>query len=153
MFMDQGSSPCDTAEAHQFDFWLGEWDITWGMTGKGKNSVRKILGGCAIEETFDGTETIPLIGRSLTVFSAQFARWNQTWVDNQGSYLMFIGEWDEDDQRMVLERDDLIAGKHIKQRMVWHHITPVSLDWSWEKSEDGGITWAAEWEIHYQRTG
>lgn len=144
-------NPCSGPEAGQFDFWLGEWDLTWGEDGRGCNAITRVLGGCVIEENFDGTPAIPLIGRSLSVFSPHYARWHQTWVDNQGSYLDFIGEWDEDDQRMVLERDDYQGGRPIKQRMVWYSITPMSLDWNWERSEDGGISWVVQWQIHYER--
>lgn len=144
-------NPCAQPEAGQFDFWIGEWDLTWGEDGRGCNVIIRVLGGCVIEENFDGTPSIPLIGRSLSVFSAHYARWHQTWVDNQGSYLDFIGEWDEDEQRMVLERDDYPGGRPIKQRMVWYNINPVSLDWNWERSEDGGISWTVQWQIHYQR--
>jgi hypothetical protein len=144
--------PGDAPEAKQFDFWIGEWELVWDG-GHGKNVIRKILDGRVIEECFDGTPSIPLVGRSLTVHNAQYGRWDQTWVDNQGSYLMFMGEWDDVDQRMVLERDDLVGGQHIKQRMVWHNITPDALDWSWERSEDGGMSWQVEWAVHYQRAG
>jgi hypothetical protein len=140
----------ESAEAKQFDFWVGEWELTWDG-GRGKNSIRKILDGRVLEECFDGTPSTPLIGRSYTVHNAQYGRWDQTWVDNQGSYLMFMGEWDDVDERMVLERDDMIGGKHIKQRMVFHNITADALDWSWERSEDGGISWKVEWAIHYRR--
>jgi hypothetical protein len=138
-------------DANQFDFWVGEWNLTWGDRIHGKNSVRKILDGHVIEENFDGTPAIPLIGRSVSVFSAQYARWHQTWVDNQGSYLDFVGEWYEDDQRMILERDDYQGGRYVKQRMVFYEIKSDSLEWSWERSEDGGITWERQWQIHYER--
>jgi hypothetical protein len=142
--------PGEAPEAKQFDFWIGEWEVTWDG-GRGKNTIRKILDDRVIEESFDGTPSIPLVGRSFTVHNDQYGRWDQTWVDNQGSYLMFMGEWDDVDERMVLERDDMVGGKHIKQRMVFHNITPDALDWNWERSEDGGISWQPQWVIHYQR--
>jgi hypothetical protein len=129
--------PGEAPEAKQFDFWVGEWEVTWDG-GRGKNTIRKILDDRVIEESFDGTPSIPLVGRSLTVHNDQYGRWDQTWVDNQGSYLMFMGEWDDVDERMVLERDDMVGGKHIKQRMVFHNITHDALDWNWD---------------HYQRMG
>jgi len=142
--------PTAHPESHQFDFWVGEWDVSWDG-GKGHNSIRKILDDCVIEENFNGLPSIPLVGRSLSVFSPQYARWHQTWVDNQGSYLDFIGEWNEDTQKMILERDDMVGGKHIKQRMAWYNIAADTLDWNWERSEDGGISWNPQWIIHYSR--
>ena len=40
---------CDMKKAEgpetQFDFWLGEWDCTWGDDGAGRNRVERILDG------------------------------------------------------------------------------------------------------------
>ena len=143
--------PCSDPEIHQFDFWLGKWSLTWGENGKGTNTIRRILGGCVIEEQFDGTPSTPLVGMSVSTWSTHWTRWHQTWVDNQGSYLDFTGEWDDIDEKMILSRSDVVQGKPVQQRMVWYDITPDALEWNWERSEDGGMTWDVQWNIHYRR--
>ena len=60
--------PCTREEASQFDFWVGEWDLTWADGGKGSNHITKILGGCVIHEAFDGTPSMPLKGISVSTF-------------------------------------------------------------------------------------
>ena len=46
----------------QFDFWLGEWELSWkdkeGNNQSGKNKVERILGGKVIQENFNGTTAI-----------------------------------------------------------------------------------------------
>jgi hypothetical protein len=77
-------------------------------------------------------------------------KWKQTWVDNQGSYLDFTGEFK--DGQMILGREvQKKDGTKIMQRMVFKNITPNSFDWSWEASNDGGKTWQVQWPIHYTR--
>ena len=76
-------------------------------------------------------------------------KWKQTWVDNEGSYLDFSGEWK--DGQMILSRETNRNGKAVFQRMVFKHITPTEFDWSWESSSDGGKTWQVNWPIHYKR--
>ncbi len=53
--------PCDAPEASQFDFWLGEWELTWpaeqwggkaGERGRGRNTITKILDDCIVQEAF-----------------------------------------------------------------------------------------------------
>jgi hypothetical protein len=39
----------------------------------------------------------------------------------------------------------------VQQRMVFKNITANELDWSWERSLDGGKTWQVMWPIHYKR--
>ena len=144
---------CDSPEARQFDFWLGEWDLTYvenGHTGKSRNRVTKILGGCALLEEFSGAPGTMLDGRSVSTFDRVTGKWRQTWVDNTAAYLDFTGGLV--DGRMVLEREvQLSSGQHFQQRMVYQDIHPDSLKWLWQRSDDGGKTWSTNWEIDYKR--
>ena len=44
-------------------------------------------------------------------------------------------------------------GQPILQRMLFYNIRADSLDWNWERSDDGGQTWKTLWKIHYERAG
>lgn len=145
------SSLCVQAERRQFDFWIGEWDLRWDKGGKGTNIIRPTLDGCVITEEFNGTPAIPLRGMSVSTFSKQLGKWQQTWVDNQAGYLDFVGEFTNG--RMILQRKAMSEGKEILQRMVWYNISKDKLDWNWERSEDAGKTWKVLWKINYSRKG
>jgi hypothetical protein len=132
----------------QFDFWLGEWDLTWGDDEHGINRIERIMEGAAIQENFEGGDP-PLKGISLSVFSREDSRWHQTWVDNSGSYLDFVGEFR--DGKMTLMRDGVVHGKPVKQRMIWFGISQNGFEWNWERSDDEGENWTVLWNIHYQR--
>lgn len=89
---------------------------------------------------------------SVSIFDTRAGKWKQTWVDNQGSYLDFVGEFK--DGQMVLARDGVRPdGSKIVQRMVFKNIQANEFDWSWESSADGGKTWHVDWPIHYKRKG
>lgn len=149
--------PCDVPEQKQLNFWVGEWNATWpgpkqGEVQKGSNSIKRVLDGCIVEENFDGSEAIQLRGLSVSVFDPRSGMWKQTWVDNTGAYLDFVGEYK--DGQMTLGREFTKKdGTKIMQRMVFKNIKPDSFDWSWENSTDGGKTWNVQWPIHYQRKG
>jgi hypothetical protein len=136
-------------EARQFDFWLGDWDVTWGDGERARNRVEAILDGGVVQENFDGAPSSPLKGMSLSVYSASQRLWHQTWVDNSRNYWSFSGGWQGD--RMVLgttvERD----GRPVRLRMVWFNIRRDSLDWHWERSDDEGQTWSVLWHLRYTR--
>ena len=36
---------------------------------------------------------MPLRGLSVSLFNARSGKWQQTWVDNEGAYLDFVGEF------------------------------------------------------------
>ncbi len=139
----------EPTELRQFDFWLGDWDLTWGEDGRGTNRITAVLDKRVIQEQFDGTPSTPLRGLSVSTYNTTLGKWQQTWVDNSGSYLDFVGEFA--DGKMILSREATLQGKPILQRMVWYNITKQALDWNWERSEDGGETWQIMWQIRYQR--
>ncbi len=149
--------PCAEPEQKQFDFWVGEWDLTWpgpkpGETGHGGNSIKRIMGSCVVEEQFTGGESMHLRGMSVSTFAPRAGKWRQTWVDNEGSYLDFVGEFK--DGQMILSREATGPdGAKILQRMVWKNISSKELDWSWEFSKDAGKSWQVQWPIHYKRKG
>jgi len=149
--------PCTAAEQKQLDFWVGEWDLTWpgqkaGETSHGTNSIRRILDGCVVQETFSGGDSMHLRGASVSIFDFTAGKWKQTWVDNEGGYLDFVGELK--DSQVILQREAVRNdGTKVLQRMVFKNIGPNELDWSWEASRDGGKTWQVQWPIHYKRKG
>ena len=150
------AAPCSGPEWKQLDFWLGNWSLTWPATGQnpagtGTNTITKVLNGCVVEENFHGGGPQPLVGRSLSTYSPQLKQWQQTWVDDQGSYLDFTGG-PEAGSAMTLSMDRPgPGGKPVKMRMIFKNITADAFDWSWEKSSDGGKTWQVQWPIHYTR--
>ena len=152
---DTPASPCAASQQRQFDFWLGNWALTWpgdkpGQRAHGTNHIVRILDGCVLQEQFDGGSDMHLRGTSLTTFDTRSGKWKQTWVDNEGGYLDFVGE--QRQGQMILSREGVSPkGDKILQRMVWKNIGHDELDWSWEASEDGGKTWQVRWPIHYTR--
>ena len=152
------AKPCSSPEARQFDFWLGDWDLTWPAEqtggderdiGTGTNQISRLFGDCAIEERF-ATSDGSFLGRSLSVFDSRTGVWRQTWVDNTGGYLVFTGDFDGETMELRTEpeeRDDEI----IVQRMIFTDVTADSLNWTWQGSRDGGTNWNDLWNIAYRR--
>ena len=149
------SQPCSEPEQKQLEFWLGDWNLTWpgqngGEAGHGTNSIKRVLDGCVVQENLSGEKSMPLRGTSVSLFDARAGKWKQTWVDNEGSYLDFTGEFK--DGQMVLSREFMKPdGSKVQQRMVFKNIIPGEFDWIWERSLDGGKTWQVMWPIHYKR--
>lgn len=150
------SSTLDISPEDYFDFWIGEWDMTWlepdSTTGTGFNKVEWILDGTVIKENFEGLtgSSAGYIGKSYSVYKQTSGEWKQTWVDNTGDYLDFTGEFD-DDKRMFTRTGTDQEGELILQRMIFYNIQPDSFTWDWESSRDNGSTWALNWRIQYER--
>ncbi len=143
------TSKCATPEFSQFDFWIGDWALSWNDTLHGINKITKTLDGCVIHENFSDPNS-KFFGQSFSVYDPLKNQWQQTWVDNHGYYMTFTGGMIN--QEMILSRSILTKdGKELHQRMVFYNISKDALDWSWQSSTDGGQNWKQNWLIHYQR--
>ena len=74
------SNPID-----QFDFWVGEWELTWpggqagtppDQKGVGYNTIRRVLSDKVIEENFR-TADESYLGRSWSVYNSTKNQWQQ----------------------------------------------------------------------------
>ena len=129
-----------------FDFWLGTWACDVGDGKTATNTITRILGGRVIHERFVSDQ---LTGESYSVFDPRRGLWLQTWVDDQGGYLLFTGERKADVMLLLGRRP---TGEMTGMRMRWHALTGKGFEWDYEKQEPDG-TWATQWHIDYRRTG
>jgi len=147
-------TPCSSPEAAQFDFWAGDWKLTWNDTSHGTNHVEKVWNTCVTQENFNDPSS-NYSGKSWSVYNAKYKMWQQTWVDNQGEYIALTGGMRGDSMVLTTAERKVPAtvsptGK-LLNRMVYYHITGQSFDWNWESSGDSGATWKLSWHIHYDR--
>lgn len=154
------SAPCSSSGARQFDFWLGNWAVSWPAeqaggeprtTMTGTNQVTKLFGDCIIEERFV-TDDGSFAGRSLSAYDEQEDLWHQTWVDSEGGYITFTGGMDGDIMVLSTSRVETESGVEVN-RMVFSDIAEDSLFWVWQRSLNGGDTWFDRWTITYRRMG
>lgn len=131
------AKPCDAKQFRAFDFWIGEWRVTWktpqGQSAEGRSSIQRVVGGCAIEEHWQGSDGSE--GKSLTFFNPATQRWHQTWVDATAQPLMFEGNFAGDSLvlKTKVEHGDGFVTNH---RITW---TPLQggVRQHWEQSANG----------------
>jgi len=146
----QSPSPCSSAEYRQFDFWVGDWQVTT-PDGKavGANTIERTLDGCVLRESWRGTSGSR--GNSYNIYDASRKQWHQTWVDNQGQLLQLDGGLRGG--RMVLSGATVDStGKRTQQRITWERVGKDQVRQLWESSSDGGRTWAVAFDGLYHRT-
>ena len=134
------------AQAHELDFWIGEWEVTW-EGGSARNTIRPILGHRAILETFDGARDAGLRGTSVSAFDAAHGRWAQLWADNQGSVFDLRGgrRGEEFEMRTDPDREGGL------RRMRFSQITPDGLLWEWSRGAAGSQRFEVLWSLRYRR--
>lgn len=93
--------PCSSTENHQFDFWIGEWDVYAGDQLAGTNKIERILGDCVLKENWEGS--LGSKGQSFNAFDSRTKKWYQTWVDSNGSVIHFSGHYEDDKMLYVAD--------------------------------------------------
>lgn len=89
------------------------------------------------------------LAHSVSTFDGATKKWKQTWVDNTGSCLDFVGGTDGGNR--VFAREAERQGRKIRQRMIFRDVQRDSLKWLWQRSDDEGKSWSTQWEIAYRR--
>jgi hypothetical protein len=140
--------PQPPPEARQFDFWVGEWDVTTADSKvAGRNRIELILDGRALQEHWTGTGGVA--GTSLNLFDTEAKKWRQFWIDGTGGSLQLTGGLV--DGRMVLEGTGKEAGKTLHDRITWTPNPDGSVRQLWERSEDNRATWFVVFDGLYRK--
>lgn len=148
--MTSQADPGQPAAAHDFDFWVGDWDV-FGPQGRpvGTNTVTSLFGTGAIAEHWRGAGDVE--GHSLNAYDSMRGCWHQTWVDSGGSLLRLDGGLVGAD--MVMEGvapSETDRDVPERQRITW---TPsedgTRVRQLWEVSNDDGATWRVAFDGRY----
>lgn len=131
--------PCSAPEYHQFDFWIGEWDVFVDDKLAGTNRIEPILGGCTLMENWVGTGQSK--GHSFNSYNRGTKQWEQTWVDNFGSIIHFYGTFADEKMSFLGEDLDLKGGK-VYYRFTFFKNEDGTVRQLWESSKD-----QEEWRI------
>lgn len=145
------TSACGAPEHRQFDFWVGDWDVSRAAGGAlaGRNRIERILDGCALQESW--TSARGRRGTSLNWWDPASKRWHQLWVDDEGLVLRLEGSFR--DGSMVLEGEASGKGQPERHRVTWTPLAGGKVRQIWEASTDGGHAWRTLFDGIYARRG
>lgn len=146
--VDKAGNPCKyEPKCRQFDFWIGEWDVTAKGQTVSTSSIQLILGNCVIFENYTNG---PYIGKSFNFYDAVLGKWRQTWVDRTGGVIEFAGEFKDGSMRFEGEGHQINGTKSL-QRMTFTPLEKDKVRQLGETSTDGGKTWTVSYDFIYVR--
>jgi hypothetical protein len=139
---------CKLDPYHQFDFWIGEWEVTEHGQPAGRSRIEPILEHCAIAEHW--SDATGADGKSYNAFDPDTKQWQQFWVSARGTTLLLRGGMQG--KSMVLEGEHAPGGKARRERITWTPNADGSVRQLWEQSSDGGKSWSAVFDGLYRRS-
>lgn len=141
---------CKRAEYHQFDFWIGQWDV-YDPDGQkvGSNRIEPILKSCALAEHW--TDAQGGMGKSYNGYDAAEGLWHQFWVSENGNPLLLTGGLEGTSMVLSGEQVAKKGGPKATQKITWTPNTDGSVRQHWQASTDGGRTWTTVFDGTYKR--
>jgi len=149
--------PCHSMpEAQQFDFWIGDWNVTPfqappgpGAPLLGTNHVEPILEHCIVMENWTGTGGGS--GKSMNFYDTNRKQWRQVWMADGGGSLDYAGAFINGAMRF--EGWTLGAnGQRVLQKLTFFPISKDTVRQLFETSSDSGKTWQPGFDGRYVRT-
>jgi len=144
--------PASATEYHQFDFWIGKWEVRdpSGKTVVGHSRIEAVSDGCGISENWRGAKGSN--GVSYNAWDPETGHWHQFWIGNNVDGVLSL-EGGIDKDRMVLSgtRKNAKTGKPQLQRITWTADKDGSVRQRWETSDDGGKAWTTAFDGIYRK--
>jgi hypothetical protein len=154
----QSSFPCmSNAQARQFDFWVGEWDVFDTGTKQlvGHSLIEIASGGCMILENWTAIGGPANNGKSMNYVNPSTGKWEQLWIGSGGlsrnNPQKFVdGEYKDGAMRFVFEQYDKSGSKQ-SGRFIFFNESADQVRQFNEVTNDIGKTWVTLYDLTYKR--
>jgi len=148
----QRPAGCTGAEHRQFDFWLGEWDVSpSGATSAivAESSITLTNQGCVIIEDWRPFATAH--GHSLNMYDPATQSWHQTWMAASPLRTEYRGGFS--DGVMSFEALTPLPGvpEGARSRMNFQRIDDNTVRQWGEQLDAGAAEWTVTWDFTYRR--
>jgi hypothetical protein len=146
------AAACTAPEYRQFDFWMGDWNVTSGGQPAGTNSIQRVHKGCALQENWQGAGEGGISGSSFNIYDQATGRWHQTWIDANGTLLQLDGGLVDGAMVMSGTRPARDGSGTVQHRISWTPTPDGSVRQLWEASKDGEDSWTILFDGLYTKT-
>jgi len=145
--LSEKPKPCGK-EHRQFDFWVGEWDVTAQGQKVATSNISLIEEGCIVLEQYSQRDGYT--GQSFNYYNPALRKWRQVWVDGGGNISEFSGEYRDGAMRYEGVSYPLGQAKVLRRMIVFNlgHDEIRQLSY---RSTDDGRTWHVNYDFLYVR--
>jgi hypothetical protein len=140
--------PCKSdPKNREFDFWVGNWNVTVQGQQAGTNDIQLILGDCVLFENWVGARGST--GKSFNFYDAAEDHWRQIWVDDRGGVIEFTGEVRDGSMYYTATTNNPTNGEVTEHKLTFTPNADGSVRQHWEQSKDEGANWQTVWDGLY----
>jgi hypothetical protein len=138
---------CNSPEHHQFDFWVGDWQVFDATTHQlvGFDHVAKLAEGCIVQQNLSMLTDLyrrpgvpyRMFGISVNRFDGE--QWLELWADNQWGAIALKGA---PDAKAAMVLTTIIPSRNRDLRLVWEK----QVDGSVEIFQYVAVAGSGKWE-------
>jgi hypothetical protein len=153
-----------SSTSQDFDFEFGTWRVHHRVKSKTGDGTWKEFDGTARDRPLmNGASNIEehtffrpegqTYGVALRAFDAKTGEWAIWWLDSRAPHLPMDPPVKGHFEQGVgaFYSDSEVAGKVIRTRYIWSHITKTAAQWEQALSSDAGKTWETNWIMQFER--
>jgi hypothetical protein len=150
--VSHNAAPCEELAFKQFDFWIGDWDVTSTADGvhRGTSHISKEMNGCVIWENWTSAGS-PYFGKSYNTYNVNLQRWEQYWVDNSAGSIFFYGNLKGGVMDYWTDAVPQPNGERLRRHLQFFNLSPDKVRQFSQGSTDGGKSWKVEYDFTYSR--
>jgi len=143
------AKPCAAGEHRQFDYWLGNWSVSYGGPLAGTSKVESALDRCVIVESWDGARNHS--GKTIFAYSPDDHGWYGIFADNEGRVHVFNQGKVSAGTAEFQGTNRGPTGQTVLNRVKIVRISADKVEQTWEKSTNNGRTWNMAYRGEYTR--
>ena len=143
--------PPATPVNHEFNFWLGDWDVFRTGTDQkiGDSRVESVSDGYGLQENWTSLGS-PITGKSLNSYDAHAHEWQQFYIASNSGLKIYRGNLVDGKMVLIAESFTLKRFRYLT-RGTWTPNADGSVRQQFEISIDGGTTWQLNFDGLYKR--
>lgn len=148
----QQKSPCAAEpHTHDFDFWIGEWDVypTGGDKLAGHSVVQSISGGCGVLENW--TDMQGGSGKSVNYYNLAEGQWQQDWIGSGGTAQRYLNGVYKDGAMQFTYEFTNPQGKKQTGHFKFYNIDKNTVRQYQDVNNDDGKTVTVSYDLTYKR--
>lgn len=146
---------CDTPQSHQWDFWVGKWEVHPNGADKiiAHSLIEKKYAGCAIRENWMPVDReLTGGGGSLSIYDPRRKQWRQTWMDSSGSRVQLDGTFMGGVMTITGTWPNFAGPNQDALVRMKYQTQPDGQVRQWgDSSTDGGKTWKPSFDFLYRK--
>lgn len=148
---EEAPRPClEGGRYDDFDFWIGDWDVTARGKKRAENLITKEMNGCILRERYKNEQGYA--GESINYYDPGTRTWKQNWVDVLGGVVQYEGKLRKEGVMYMEGTSTDANGEEQMAKVTWTLLPDGRVHHVIEQSSNRGHDWKKFFDALYVKS-